>query len=407
MKCRHCKSQLEHLFLDLGFAPPSNAYLDELDLENAENYYPLKIFICDNCWLAQTVDYAQADKLFDSDYAYFSSYSSSWLKHAKQYVVMISELLNLNEDSFVIEIAANDGYLLKNFVASSIPCLGIEPSDSTANVAEECGIHIEREFFGKTLAKQLFDQGKQADLIIGNNVYAHVPDINDFTNGLKTLLKPDGIVTLEFPHLFRILEEIQFDTIYHEHYSYLSLHTVSKIFIDAGLRIWRVEELSTHGGSLRIYGCHDTNDRQTCVSVKEVLEKEKKHKMQALETYKVFQKESDRIKDELLLFLINQKKTGKKVTAYGAAAKGNTLLNYGGIKPDLLTCVYDASPYKQNKYLPGSHIPIYPPERIKIDRPDIILILPWNIKDEIVAQLSYARSWGAQFVTAMPELNYI
>lgn len=407
MKCRNCRNNLEHVFIDLGFSPPSNDYLSTDDLDKGECYLPLKIFVCDQCWLVQTKDYAKYDALFDSDYAYFSSFSNSWLEHAKQYVEMISELLQLDKDSFVVEIAANDGYLLKNFVYKKIPCLGIEPTDSTATAAESVGVPVIRKFFNSVLAKGLKKDGKHADLIIGNNVYAHVPDINDFTKGIALLLAKNGVVTLEFPHLHKLIEENQFDTIYHEHYSYLSLNTVSKVFKNAGLKIWHVEELSTHGGSLRVYGCHEKNIRTINESVSKVKEIERKYGLEELITYKKLQENANKIKNDLLVYLINMKKEGKKVAAYGAAAKGNTLLNYAGIKHDLLNCVYDASPYKQNKYLPGSHIPIYSPEKIKQDVPDVILILPWNLREEIVSQLSYVKEWGGHFITAIPELTII
>ena len=407
MKCRHCSSSLNHIFIDLGFSPPSNAYLSKHDLDKGEIYLPLKIFVCDQCWLAQTKDYAKQDTLFGSDYAYFSSFSNSWLEHAEQYVEMITELLQLRENSLVVEIAANDGYLLKNFVKKKIPCLGIEPTDSTAAAAESEGVPIIRKFFDSVLAKELSKNEKHADLIIGNNVYAHVPDINDFTKGISLLLDKNGVVTLEFPHLYKLIEENQFDTIYHEHYSYLSLNTVSKIFNQAGLKIWHAEELTTHGGSLRVFGCHEKNNRSINDSVAQIKKMENKFGMERLITYEKLQENANKIKNDLLNYLINMKEKGKKVTAYGAAAKGNTLLNYAGIKHDLLNCVYDASPHKQNKYLPGSHIPVYSPERIKQDTPDVILILPWNLKDEIVSQLSYIKEWGGHFITAIPELTLL
>jgi hypothetical protein len=336
MKCRHCSSELTHTFLDLGFAPPSNAYLTKDDLTKSEKYYPLKVMVCNQCWLVQTEDYAQADELFDSEYAYFSSTSTGWLKHAREYAEKMTEALGLNEKSLVIEVASNDGYLLKNFVEKKIPCLGIEPTASTAKVAEALGIPVLREFFGEQLGKRLLQEGRQADLIAGNNVYAHVPDINDFTLGLKAALKPNGTITLEFPHLMRLVEFNQFDTIYHEHFSYLSLYTVARIFKAAGLRVWNVEELPTHGGSLRIYGCHESDDRQTLPAVNAILEKEKERGLQDLTIYEAFQNNANAIKNDFLEFLIMQKKLGKKIAAYGAAAKGNTLLNYGGVKPDLL-----------------------------------------------------------------------
>ena len=404
MKCRHCHEPLQHVFLDLGFAPPSNAYLSAADLLAPERYFPLKLFVCDHCWLVQTEDYAQADELFRADYAYFSSISQSWLEHAARYVRMISARLALGKDSLVMEVAANDGYLLKNFVRAGIPCLGIEPTAGTADAAENLGIPILREFFGTRLAQYLAAQGKRADLIIGNNVYAHVPDINDFTAGLKAALKDSGTITLEFPHLMRLLENTQFDTVYHEHFSYLSLYTVSRIFAEAGLRVWDVEELPTHGGSLRIYGCHAEAERDTTGAVAKLLEEEDQAGLRDLETYRAFQPRADRVKDDLLAFLIAQKRAGKSVAAYGAAAKGNTLLNYAGIKPDLLPYVCDAAPSKQGKFLPGSHIPILPPAALKERRPDIVLILPWNIADEVKGQHGYIRDWGGKFAVAVPKL---
>jgi SAM-dependent methyltransferase len=405
MKCRHCGVPLTHTFLDLGFAPPSNAYLTEADLSKPEKYYPLKIKVCDQCWLVQTEDYAQADELFSPEYAYFSSTSSSWLAHAKLYAEKISHELGLNAQSLVIEVASNDGYLLKNFVAAGIPCLGIEPTDSTAAAAEQLGISVIREFFGEALGQQLRAKGQQADLIAGNNVYAHVPDINDFTRGLKAVLKPGGTITLEFPHLMRLVEHAQFDTVYHEHFSYLSLQTVSRIFAAAGLRVWNVEELSTHGGSLRVYGCHQDDPRSTQAAVTSVLQAEVQHGLQDLNTYLKFQPRADKIKDDLLSFLIEQKRLGKKVAAYGAAAKGNTLLNYAGVRPDLVEFVCDAAQAKQGKYTPGSHIPILTSERLAELEPDFVLILPWNIFEEIVKQNESARHWGAKFVTAVPALK--
>lgn len=404
MKCRHCHEPLQHVFLDLGFAPPSNAYLSAADLLAPELYFPLKLFVCHRCWLVQTEDYAQADELFRADYAYFSSISQSWLEHAARYVRMISARLALGKDSLVMEVAANDGYLLKNFVGAGIPCLGIEPTAGTADAAESLGIPILREFFGTRLALYLAAQGKRADLIIGNNVYAHVPDINDFTAGLKAALKDSGTITLEFPHLMRLLENTQFDTVYHEHFSYLSLYTVSRIFAEAGLRVWDVEELPTHGGSLRIYGCHAEDERNTTAAVANLLEEEDQAGLRDLETYRAFQPRADRVKDDLLAFLIAQKRAGKSVAAYGAAAKGNTLLNYAGIRPDLLPYVCDAAPSKQGKFLPGSHIPILPPAALKERRPDIVLILPWNIADEVKDQHGYIRDWGGEFAVAVPKL---
>ncbi|ADR19070.1 class I SAM-dependent methyltransferase [Calditerrivibrio nitroreducens] len=407
MNCRHCKTPLTHKFVDLGFAPPSNAYLTKADLYRPEKYFPLRVMVCDACWLVQTEDHTQADELFSADYAYFSSTSASWLAHAARYATKMIDRLKLDQNSFVLEIAANDGYLLKNFVAAGVPCLGIEPTASTAAAAEKLGIPILREFFGEALGKRLAAEGKQADLIVGNNVYAHVPDINDFTRGLKAALKPGGTITLEFPHLMQLIEQCQFDTIYHEHFSYLSLFTVKRIFECEGLRIFDVEQLPTHGGSLRIYGCHAEDTRPNSPAVATLLAEEARRGLQTLEPYQNFQARAERIKDDLLGFLIEQKRAGKKVAAYGAAAKGNTLLNYAGVKPDLLPFVCDAAAAKQGKYLPGSHIPILPPSALSEFAPDYVLILPWNLREEVTKQLTYAQNWGARFVIAVPTLRVI
>ncbi|MCX7113809.1 MAG: class I SAM-dependent methyltransferase [Proteobacteria bacterium] len=406
MTCRHCHSKLTSTFIDLGAAPPSNAYLSRRAMHMAEKYLPLCVKVCTRCWLAQTEDDTQAVELFDSSYAYFSSLSTMWLNHAARYADKITQLLQLTQDSFVVEIACNDGYLLKNFVKSGIPCLGIEPTASTAGAAEKLGIPVMHEFFGELLGKQLAMLGKQADLIIGNNVYAHVPDINGFTQGMRALLKPGGTITMEFPHLMRLIEQTQFDTIYHEHFSYLSLYTVDRIFKVAGLRVLDVEELPTHGGSLRVYACHAEDARAVSPSVKRLLEEESLHGLQTIETYQHFQVKANRVKDDLIMFLIEQKRAGKKVAAYGAAAKGNTLLNYAGVKPDLLPYVCDAALSKQGKFMPGSRIPILPSAALKEDRPDYVLIIPWNLREEIMAQLAYIREWGGRFVTAVPELKF-
>jgi len=404
MKCRHCDSLLEDTFLDLGFAPPSNAYLSAADLIKPELYYPLKLKVCSFCWLVQTEDYTQADELFSPDYAYFSSTSSSWLAHARIYAKAMKEDLSLNENSFVIEIASNDGYLLKNFVETGIPCLGIEPTASTAEAAENLGIPVLREFFGEALGKRLAQDGRQANLIAGNNVYAHVPDINDFTRGLKAALKPKGTITLEFPHLMRLIEQTQFDTVYHEHFSYLSLYTVSRIFKQAGLRVFDVEELPTHGGSLRIFGCHGDDSRTSSETTSSMFAKEDSNGLQTLAVYEAFQSRADQVKDELLSFLLSKKREGKSVMAYGAAAKGNTLLNYAGIKRDLLPVVFDAAESKQGKFMPGSHIPIMKPEILREMKPDFVLVLPWNIVEEVADHHSYIHEWGGQFAIAVPEM---
>lgn len=405
MNCRHCAAPLNHTFLDLGFAPPSNSYLSCEDLGKPEKYYPLKIKVCDQCWLVQTEDYAQPAELFDCDYAYFSSTSKSWLEHATQYAEKMVRKLGLNQSSHVIEIASNDGYLLKNFMASGIPCLGIEPTASTAAVAESLGIPVMREFFSEQLGHQLAALDQRADLIVGNNVYAHVPDINDFTRGLKVVLKPGGTITLEFPHLMRLLEYTQFDTVYHEHFSYLSLFTVARIFNSTGLRVWDVEELSTHGGSLRIYGCHDKDSRRTSSVVRALLDEESRRGLQCLTAYQTFQAKADRVKDDFMFFLIEQKRMGKLVAAYGAAAKGNTLLNYAGVKPDLLQFVCDAAAAKQGKYLPGSHIPIFAPDVLFQHPPGFLVILPWNISNEVKQQNSQLEEMGTKFVTVVPRME--
>lgn len=404
MKCRHCGAALLHTFLDLGVAPPSNAYLTVAELALPERTYPLKIMVCDQCWLVQTEDYAAADELFSADYAYFSSTSSGWLAHAAHYAQDMIARLELGRDSFVIEVACNDGYLLKSFVAAGIPCLGIEPTASTAAAAEQLGIPVRREFFGESLGRQLAANGQQADLIAGNNVYAHVPDINDFTRGLKAALKPGGVVTLEFPHLMRLIERTQFDTTYHEHFSYLSLYTVARIFKAAGLKVWDVEQLATHGGSLRVYGCHAEHARAPTAAVAALLAEEARHGLQSLDGYRGFQARADRLRDDLLEFLLAQKRAGKKVAAYGAAAKGNTLLNYAGVKADLIPFVCDAAVAKQGKFLPGSHIPILPPSALAERRPDYLLILPWNIASEVKQKNAGLAAQGTRFVTAVPAL---
>jgi len=404
MSCRHCGKKLVHQFLDLGFAPPSNAYLSEAELHAPEHTCPLRVMVCDVCWLVQTEDYACSDELFTKDYAYFSSTSQSWLDHAKRYCDAMTRRLGLGADSFVIEVASNDGYLLKNFVKMGISCLGIEPTDSTADAAEAQGVPVLREFFGESLGRRLAGEGRQADLVIGNNVYAHVPDINDFTAGLKTALKPGGSITLEFPHLLNLIRLNQFDTVYHEHYSYLSLHAVKRIFGSVGLKIVDVEQLPTHGGSLRVYGAHMDDPREPAASVAQVLRDEAEAGLLKLETYLSFQGRAEKVKNDFLAFLLEQKRAGKSVAAYGAAAKGNTLLNFAGVKPDLLPFVCDAAPAKQGKFLPGSHIPILPPEALAERRPDFVVILPWNIADEIKQQNAHIREWGGKFVAAVPEL---
>jgi len=405
MRCRHCEALLTSTLIDLGSAPPSNALLTELTLKQPEKWYPLKVLVCMECWLVQTEDYADAEELFDAEYAYFSSFSRSWLKHAEQYVDQIVNRFGLESKSNVVEIAANDGYLLQYVKAKNIPCLGIEPTTSTAKAAREKGIETIEDFFGVMLAEKLVLNGAHADLIVANNVLAHVPNINDFVSGFTLLLKPNGVATFEFPHLLQLIHNTQFDTIYHEHFSYLSLIAVNKILDENGLQVFDVEELPTHGGSLRVYaqrkitGMHPKMD-----SVNEILDKELTAGMKEISYYGDFQIKANKIKDDLLEFLIETKKGNNTVVAYGAAAKGNTLLNYAGVRQDLLPAVVDLNPNKQNKYMPGSRIPIMDELRIKNNQPDFVLILPWNLREEVQEQLSYIREWGGQFVTAVPYL---
>jgi len=405
MKCRHCGSALRLPFLDLGSAPPSNGYLTEKDLRAPEIWLPLRILVCESCWLVQTEDHAGREMIFSPDYAYFSSFSTSWLAHARQYVEQMVRRFGLNAESCVVEVAANDGYLLQYVKQAGIPCFGIEPTAGTARAAREKGIDIVERFFGVELAEELARAGRQADLMPANNVLAHVPDINDFVSGFARLLKPRGVATFELPHLLRMVQENQFDTAYHEHYSYLSLTVVERIFSANGLTIFDVEELPTHGGSLRVFAQRsDTGIYAVDPAVANLIEREAAAGMTTAAFYRSFQSRAEKVKDDLLLFLIENKRRGRKIGAYGAAAKGNTLLNFAGIRPDLLPYVVDKNPVKQGKYLPGSRIPIVEEAHLKADRPDIILILPWNLREEVMEQLAYAREWGGKFVTAIPEL---
>lgn len=404
MNCRHCASLLAHCVLDLGFAPPSNAYRCVEDLNAPELHYPLRLRFCDACGLVQTEDYARADELFAADYAYFSSTSRSWLAHAADYARTVIERFALGPASQVVELASNDGYLLRNFVAAGIPCLGIEPTASTAAAAEALGIPVLREFFGETLGLRLAAQGCTADLVAGNNVYAHVPDLNDFTRGIRALLKPEGVVTLEFPHLAKLVEHGQFDTVYHEHYSYLALATVQRVFSAAGLRVFDVEELPTHGGSLRVYGCRAEAGYAQTPAIDRVLAVEAAMQLGSRAGYARLQARADAAKNGLLEFLIAEQRAGRRVAAYGAAAKGNTLLNYAGVRPDLLPLVVDAAPSKQGRLLPGSHIPIRAPSALREQRPDSVLILPWNIAGEVASQLADLVAQGARLFVAVPEI---
>ena len=406
MKCRHCHTPLKLSFLDLGSAPPSNAYLAAEDLKKPEKWYPLHILVCEKCFLVQTEDYAEADELFSEDYAYFSSFSKSWLAHAEKFVETVQKRFSLDADSHVVEIASNDGYLLQYVKERGIPCMGIEPTKSTAAAAREKGIETREEFFGEAQAKKLAAEGKQADLTVANNVLAHVPDINDFIAGFAALLKENGVACFEFPHLMRLVEFGQFDTVYHEHYSYLSLTAVEHVFAAGGLKIFDVEEWPTHGGSLRLYACRAESDTHKMEkSVTELLAQEKEAGMRAAEYYQGFQKKADRIKNDFLDFLLTAGRMKKKVVGYGAAAKGNTLMNYAGVRPDLLPFVVDLNPAKQGKFLPGSRIPVAAEELLKTVRPDFVVILPWNLGVEIKEQLAYIRDWGGKFVTAVPELE--
>jgi len=404
MNCRFCTTPLTSEFLDLVNSPASNSFLTKEQLNEPEIFYPLKLFVCDSCRLVQIDEYKKSDDIFDKNYIYFSSFSTSWVEHAKNYVDMISSRLKLNQDSFVIEIAANDGYLLQYVKENNIPCLGIEPTSSTAKVAREKGIEILEEFFSLALAKSL----KKADLILGNNVLAHVPDINDFVAGLKEALAVEGTITMEFPHLLRLIEEMQFDTVYHEHFSYFSLYTVMQIFKSQDLDIYDVDELPTHGGSLRIYAKHCSDKSKNIgQGIQKVLDDEKAYGLHSEEGYKGLQKKVTQIKYDFLEFLVNAKKEKKKIIGYGAAAKGNTFLNFCGIKNDFIDFIVDKSPHKQNHYLPASHIPVVSEDNIKSFKPDYIIILPWNIKEEIMEQLSYTRKWGCKFVVAIPEIRFL
>jgi SAM-dependent methyltransferase len=404
-RCRHCENRLSHTLVDLGFAPPSNSYLEKDGLDAGEVWLPLRAAVCDSCWLVQTEDYATPSQLFSPDYAYFSSTSESWLAHSFAFFTSASERFSIGEGSFVVEIGSNDGYLLSHFINSGIPCLGIEPTRASAEAAKRLGVPVCVEFFGPELARRLSAEGKRADLIVGNNVFAHVPDINGFTEGMKTLLKEGGVISLEFPHLLNLIGHGQFDTIYHEHFSYLSLFTVQKIFESQGLKLFDVDLLSTHGGSLRVYGTHSEDPRLENPEVARVIEMEKQAGLFDLEIIDGFQERSNRTKYQLLNFLIAEKLAGRRTVAYGAAAKGNTLLNFAGVGVDLISECYDAAPSKQGKLLPGSHIPITaPPSDFVIDA-DNVLILPWNLAGEIVPLLSSANGERPSCYVAIPELQ--
>lgn len=405
MKCRFCQAALHDVFLDLGSAPPSNAFLSATDLNAPETYFPLRLYTCANCHLVQVDEVQKRDALFSSDYVYFSSYSRTWLAHAERYVALAVERLRLGPHSLVMEIASNDGYLLQYVKAHGIPCIGIEPTAGTAAAARGRGIETIEQFFGERFARGFVATRRAADLIVANNVLAHVPDLNDFVAGLAVALAPEGVVTVEFPHLLQLVAQHQFDTVYHEHFSYFSFHTAQKVFAAHGLRIWDVEELPTHGGSLRLWACRDDAAHRETPAVAALLAKESTAGMQSMDYYRGFQPLADGIKNDFLGFLLGCKRDGRQVVGYGAAAKGNTLLNYAGVRPDLIGYVVDASPHKQGRFLPGSRIPVVAEPRIPETRPDYVVILPWNLRDEITNQLAYIREWGGKFVTAVPMLK--
>ncbi len=408
MNCRFCKKELTVTFIDLGNSPASNSFLSKEELNEPEVFYPLKVYTCSNCFLVQVDEYKKSNAIFDSNYVYFSSYSKSWLAHAKKYTEMMTGRFNFNSSSQVIEIASNDGYLLQYFKENNIPVLGIEPTANTAKVAMEKGIENVVDFFGVRLATKLAAENKKADLLLGNNVLAHVPDIMDFVAGMKIILKDSGVITMEFPHLMQLVDNNQFDTIYHEHFSYLSFYTVQQIFASHGLEMFDVDEISTHGGSLRIYAKHAADmSKDVSVNVGNLLQKEKAKGLSSMAYYEGFQKKALKVKMDLIDFLIQQKRSDKKVAAYGAAAKGNTLLNYCGIKNDLIEFVVDANPHKQNKFLPASHIPVLSEYAIKEKKPDFVIILPWNLKEEVISQLTYIKEWGGKFVVPIPSLQII
>lgn len=392
--------------VDLGSAPLSNAYLTEVTLKVPERWFPLRVLVCERCWLVQTEDFADAAELFSAEYAYFSSFSTSWLAHAERYVADMVAMLSLSTESHVVEVAANDGYLLQYVRGRGIPCTGIEPTARTAAAARDKGIPIVEDFFGIRLAQELVVQGRSADLVAANNVLAHVPEINDFVAGVAVLLKPHGVATFEFPHLLRLMAEDQFDTIYHEHFSYLSLAVVDRIFRVNGLTVFDVKELPSHGGSLRVFAQRsDTGGRERGGRVVDMLEREAAAGVSTAAYYAGFQARADKIKDDFLRFLLDAKRDRKKVAAYGAAAKGNTLMNYAGVRRDLIAFVVDRNPAKQGRYMPGSRIAIVPESRLKEDKPDVIVILPWNLRAEVTRQLEYVKAWGAKFVTAVPRLE--
>jgi len=405
--CRFCNANLSKIFVDLGMSPLSNSYVSADKLNEKEVFYPLRVFVCEKCYLVQLSEFESPQNIFN-DYAYFSSYSDSWLKHAENYVKMMIKKFHINEKNLVLEIASNDGYLLQYFKENGIPILGIEPAANVAKVAESKGIPTIVKFFGVDIAKELVNKKKQPNLIVGNNVLAHVPNLNEFVEGLKILLNPNGVITMEFPHLLQLIRQNQFDTIYHEHFSYFSLLTVNRIFSSHGLTIFDVEEIPTHGGSLRIFITHSENNSiPVSKKVDELIDSEKQYGLTNIATYTEFSKKVQEIKKNIKEFFINAKKEEKKIFCYGAAAKGNTLLNYCVIGTDFVNCVVDRSPYKQGLFLPGTHIPIKNPDYIKKTKPNYLVILPWNLKEEIMGQMSFIREWGGKFVILIPEVKIL
>ncbi len=407
MKCRFCGKWLNNLFISLGCSPLANAYLKKEQLSSIEPFYPLEVYVCDNCFLVQLQEFESQEDIF-CDYAYLSSYSDTWLRHAKDYADKISSSFKLNKDSYVVEIASNDGYLLQFFLQKGIPVLGIEPARNVAEIAKQKGISTESVFFGVDTAKRLASHGKRADILLGNNVLAHVPDLNDFVAGLKILLKQDGVITMEFPHLTNLIEKTQFDTIYHEHLSYFSFFTAEKVFLKHGLVIFDVEKLPTHGGSLRVYARHKEYEAKTVSdNVIRLRQEEIEKGYSDIDSYRGFEEKVKKMKREILKFLIRTKEEGRSIAGYGAPAKGNTLLNYCGIKTDFISYTVDRNPYKQGCYLPGSRIPIEPPDKIRQTKPDYLFILPWNIKDEVMEQMVFIKEWGGRFVVPVPDIQVI
>jgi 2-polyprenyl-3-methyl-5-hydroxy-6-metoxy-1,4-benzoquinol methylase len=405
--CRFCGTPLKLSFADLGMSPPSNSFLEAEALNRMERFYPLHAWVCEKCFLVQLEEFETPEQIF-SDYAYFSSYSESWLAHAEAYTQMMTARFGLGASSFVVEIASNDGYLLQYFVAQGVPVLGIEPAANVAAVAEKKGVPTLVKFFDVKTATELAGAGRKADLILGNNVLAHVPDLNDFVRGMSLLLKPGGVVTMEFPHLLKLMQESQFDTIYHEHFSYLSFVVAERVFAAHGLTLFDVDEIPTHGGSLRVYARHAAHTvLPASKKVAGLRAREQAAGLERADTYRAFAEQVRATKRSLLKFLVGAKDSGKRVAGYGAPAKGNTLLNYCGVRSDLLEYTVDRSPHKQGRYLPGVHIPIYAPDKIMATRPDYVLILPWNLKDEIVAQMAGIRAWGGRFVLPIPETKVL